>query len=85
MSLPISGKKMTQQTLKEKIVLLTGAGGGIGRAVAERLAKEGMKIILLGGNNREKLFSTQQAIEKYAPCLVFPGDLTDTVFLSGAV
>ena len=58
---------MAQHSLKEKIVLLTGAGGGIGRAVAERLAGEGMKIILLGGNNREKLFSTQQAIEKYAP------------------
>ncbi|MBR2873373.1 MAG: SDR family oxidoreductase [Lentisphaeria bacterium] len=76
---------MAQHSLKEKIVLLTGAGGGIGRAVAERLAGEGMKIILLGGNNREKLFSTQQAIEKYAPCLVFPGDLTDTAFLSESV
>ena len=33
--------------LKNKVVVLTGAGGGIGRAVAEKLAVEKMNLILL--------------------------------------
>ncbi|MDH3943640.1 MAG: 3-oxoacyl-ACP reductase FabG [Anaerolineae bacterium] len=32
--------------LKEKVALITGAGTGIGRATAERFAKEGAKLVL---------------------------------------
>ena len=39
--------------LKGKVAVLTGAGGGIGSATAEKLAKLGMKLVLLGGNNLE--------------------------------
>lgn len=70
--------------LKHKVLLLTGAGGGIGRAIAQRCAKLGMKIILLGGNNKEKLAETCRMVEEYSPCAVFPGDLTDLKFLSEA-
>lgn len=63
--------------LKDKVVLLTGAGGGIGRATAEKLAQCGMKIILFGGNNVEKLKQTQEIVEKYSAGLAIPGDLTN--------
>ena len=33
---------------KEKVVLVTGAGTGIGRAVAQRFAKEGAQVLILG-------------------------------------
>lgn len=33
---------------ENKIVLVTGAGTGIGRAVAQRFAKEGAKVLILG-------------------------------------
>ena len=74
-----------QISLTGKILLLTGAGGGIGRAIAERCAALGMKLILLGGNNQEKLESVKNLVEKYSSCLVYPGDLTDLEFLSAAL
>lgn len=71
--------------LKDKVVLLTGAGGGIGRATAEKLAACGMKIILFGGNNVEKLKQTQDIVEKYSDCAVFSGDLTNPDFIKTGV
>ena len=71
--------------LKDKVVLLTGTGGGIGRAIAEKLAQCGMKIILFGGNNVEKLKQTQEIVEKYAACLAIPGDLTNPDFIRTGV
>lgn len=36
--------------LQDKVALITGASSGIGRATAERLAREGMKVFLVGRN-----------------------------------
>ncbi|MBE6391154.1 MAG: SDR family oxidoreductase [Lentisphaerae bacterium] len=72
-------------TSEHAVVILTGAGGGIGRAIAVKLASAGMKLVLLGGNNLEKLEITRQEVEKFSSCLVLPGDLTDTAFLADGV
>ena len=72
-------------SLKDKVAVLTGGGGGIGSAVAEKLAQLGMRIVLLGGNHPEKLEKTRLVVEQYSSCLVLPGDLTDLDFLSRAV
>ena len=37
--------------LKNHVVMLTGAGGGIGRAIMTKLAKPVMRLVLLGGGN----------------------------------
>ena len=50
-----------KNVLKDQVVVLTGAGGGIGSAAAERLARHGMKVILFGGRNREKLEAARAA------------------------
>lgn len=71
--------------LKNKVTVITGAGSGIGQACAERLAKEGMKVILLGGRNAEKLNQTKLLVEEYSECKVIPGDLTDLSVLEQAV
>ena len=67
--------------LKGKVAVLTGAGGGIGRATAEKLAQLGMKLVFLGGNNREKLEKTRETVEKYSEAVAIPGNLTDLDFL----
>ena len=72
-------------SLQDKVAIITGGGGGIGRAVAETLAKEKMLIVLLGGNNREKLAATAEAVEEYTECLMLPGDLGDLEFLAEGV
>ncbi len=38
--------------LTNKTVLLTGAGGGIGQALAQALAKKGAKLCLVGHNEQ---------------------------------
>lgn len=68
--------------LKNKTVILTGAGGGIGRAIAEKLAGEQMNLILLGGNNIEKLKETAAIVKQMSSCTVMPGDLTSPGFIA---
>ena len=45
----------------KKLVLLTGATGGIGQAIAKQLAKEGYRL-LLQGRNRQKLLALQATV-----------------------
>lgn len=65
-----------KQDLKNKVIVITGAGSGIGRATAERLAKERAHIVLFGGNRLEKLEETKAIVTQDTDCLVIPGDLT---------
>ena len=44
-----------------------------------------MNIVLLGGNNIEKLEAARREVEKFSPCLVLPGNLTDMDFLARSV
>lgn len=71
--------------MKNRTVVITGAGGGIGRAVAEKLAQCGVKIVLLGGHNIANLEETEKIVAKYTSCLVLPGDLTSPEFLDESI
>ena len=65
-------------SLKDRIVFLTGAGGGIGNVIATDLAKENATVVLFGGNNLDNLNKTRdQVVALGGKCYVFACDLTD--------
>ena len=76
---------MMEQNWKEKVAVITGGGGGIGRATAEMMAKDGIRVVLLGGRNLQKLEQTAQLVRQYpnSDCLVLSGDLTDQSLYDG--
>lgn len=56
--------------------IITGAGSGIGRAIALDLAKEGVDIALVGGKREEKLIETKNLLlSEGVRCEYFAGDL----------
>ncbi|MBR2698283.1 MAG: SDR family NAD(P)-dependent oxidoreductase, partial [Clostridia bacterium] len=55
--------------------MITGAGGGIGRAIALRLAESGMKLAL-AGRDAGKLMRTAALTGLPLDMLVLPADLT---------
>jgi NAD(P)-dependent dehydrogenase (short-subunit alcohol dehydrogenase family) len=66
-------------SLDGQVALVTGAGTGIGRAIAELFAREGARVAL-NGRRREPLEETAVAIGSAdLETVVVPGDLTDPV------
>jgi NAD(P)-dependent dehydrogenase (short-subunit alcohol dehydrogenase family) len=58
------GKAMINSRLKDKTILITGAGTGMGRASALRLAEEGAQLVLLG-RRLDPLETTVNEIQSY--------------------
>ena len=63
-------------SLDGQVALVTGAGTGIGRAVADAFAREGARVAL-NGRRREPLEETAAALDEGAETLIAPADLTD--------
>lgn len=67
--------------LKNKTAIITGAGAGIGRAVAIRFAQEGMNIVLCG-RTQSKLEETQKQLQQYGvKSLIITGNLREMDYL----
>ena len=72
------------KNLKGRTALVTGAGSGIGRAIALKLAKMGMNVALCG-RREEKLWAVAEQTGRPEDMLVIAGDLTDEAHLTGCV
>jgi len=71
--------------LKDKVVLVTGAGRGIGRAVALAFAFEGAKVALVG-RTKKTLSDVQKELKELgASSAVLPGDVSDEGVVSRVV
>lgn len=63
--------------LSGRVALLTGASGGIGRAIAERLAREGVDLVLTG-RRPDALSATAEAVAALGRrAEIVPADLRD--------
>ncbi len=71
---------MAEEACAAPVAIVTGAGSGIGRAVAERLGREGYRLALVG-RRREKLEETARRLHPPGPSgetvLALAADLSD--------
>ncbi|MEM7195421.1 MAG: SDR family oxidoreductase [Pseudomonadota bacterium] len=66
-------------------ILITGAGGGIGQAVAERFASEGAEIVLTDRDD-DLLKSLSKRLAKFpVQCDALSGDLNDESFVDALI
>ncbi|MEM0467374.1 MAG: SDR family oxidoreductase [Candidatus Thermoplasmatota archaeon] len=70
--------------LKEKVVFITGATGGIGSALAERLAAEGCRLSLTG-RHEEKLTLLTSKIQQKESCISQSCDIRNGVDVRKAI
>lgn len=61
--------------LKGKVAIVTGAGGGVGRAISKRLVSEGCKVVLVG-RNRDRLAKAASEAGDKKNTLTFVADIT---------
>lgn len=71
--------------LKGRVVLVTGAGRGIGRAVALAFAREGARVALVGRTKKNLVDVARELKELDAPAAVLPGDVSDEGVVSRVV
>lgn len=67
---------LLSRPLTEKIALVTGAGRGIGRAIANALGKAGCMVIITARTASELVAVQQEIIAAKGKALVVPADLT---------
>lgn len=71
--------------IKGKIVIITGASKGIGRAIALQMASQGAKLALMARSEKE-LWEVQKMAESLGgKCIAFTGDIADETFVNNAV
>jgi 3-oxoacyl-[acyl-carrier protein] reductase len=63
--------------LKDKVALITGAGKGIGAAIAKRFAAEGAQVVLLDVDENSVKDTAAAIVEAGGAAVAYPLDVTD--------
>jgi NADP-dependent 3-hydroxy acid dehydrogenase YdfG len=72
-------------TIQHKTVLISGGGGGVGRAIAQTMAPAGIRVAFLG-RDRQKLEDARNALGPFSDtAIVVPCDVTDRPQVKSAV
>jgi len=70
--------------IKGKVAMVTGAGGGVGKAISKRLASEGCKVIMLG-RDRNKLQKAAAEIGNKKNTMTVIADITKEAEILSAI
>jgi len=71
--------------LRGKVALVTGAGRGLGRAIALALGEAGGTVVLAARTEREIVDTTRILVRRGTPALAFVCDVRDATEVSGLV
>jgi NADP-dependent 3-hydroxy acid dehydrogenase YdfG len=70
--------------LEKKTVLITGGASGIGKAIAQRFAKEGTQVIITG-RNEDRLKNACDTINTKKKVQYFVADVSDRVQIKALI
>jgi NAD(P)-dependent dehydrogenase (short-subunit alcohol dehydrogenase family) len=70
--------------IKGKVAIVTGAGGGVGKAISKRLSYEGCKVVMLG-RDRTKLQKTASEIGNKKNTMTVIADITKEAEVLSAI
>ena len=70
-----------REQLKNKVVLITGAGKGIGRAIAKLFSEQGAKIFINSRTSNDLEILEKEIKDKGKDIKVFTGDITDNAIV----
>lgn len=80
----IEGDKMTQETFRDRVVIITGASSGIGREMAYQLAEQGAKLVL-ASRDANRLEEVAEKCRKYSQAVVVPTDVSKKAECEGLI
>lgn len=77
MSHHLSSERARAKSLHQKVVVITGASSGIGRATAQAFARRGARLVLAARNKQALIDVSAECADLGAVAIVVPTDVTD--------